>query len=70
MSEHSIEYHKTWAVFFTILALLFTIMMFGLMIFPDKGDLAKKKYQNEEIVACIQSNRPAADCRMIVFGSK
>lgn len=31
--------------------------------------LADLKYAHEEMVACIQSDRPASDCRLIVYGS-
>jgi quinol-cytochrome oxidoreductase complex cytochrome b subunit len=68
-SEHSIEYHKTWAVFFTIVVVGLVVMaLYGMAIGHDTY-LHRMDYENKQKLACISSDRPPADCRLIMYGS-
>lgn len=69
-SEHSIEYHKTWAVvFIVVVAGLFALSLYGIAVGHDTY-LHRMDYENKQKLACITSDRPPADCRLIMFGSK
>lgn len=69
MSDHSIEYHRTWAKFFALVVALGFVLLVEAGITTHTSHLAEVKYRNAQIVACVQSDRPAADCRLIVFGA-
>lgn len=70
MSDHRVEYHQTWAAFFALFIVIGGVLLVRAGVLTHASHVADLKYTDEQIIACIQSDRPAADCRLIVHGSK
>jgi hypothetical protein len=69
MTTTPLNVHRTWAVVvaLAILAVAGLLVLTG--ITTHQSHLADLQHAHDEMLACIQSSRPASDCRLIVYGS-
>ena len=58
------------AICVTVAALAVTAVAFLIGITTHQTKLAQVDTQHDTLIACIQSGRTAADCRLIAYGSK
>ena len=58
------------AICVTVAALAATAVAFLIGTTTHETKMAQIDMQHDTLVACVQSDRTAADCRLIAYGSK